>query len=140
MSNWLYDENGKMRKGLYTVYPEEIAKLAAQIDAELTLPREPHLNVPGENRHRVPMVKSRFAKCVFIQPGDKIRVHPHYAIAAKFDGWLTVVRAVMNPIMGLDVLAQAQDGTGGFVSPHMIVEWRCSDLATMDPRQPGWRP
>ncbi len=105
--SWLHDEQGNVRRELYTQSPNEIAAKAAELDARPT-------SYQGHPR-----------------VGLQVHVKPKYSIVSGCDGWMNVVRFDRSAINGPSVLSERPDGGGGgFISLEMIDGLRVgNDLA-----------
>ena len=108
-SNWLYDENGQVRKELYTMSKMELDEKQAELAAK-----------PNPEWCKECILKE--SKGIqALTSGDIIYVQSKYSIASKFCGRMTFI-CFHGAGLGLGMFCRTEDGGGGFISVEMLVD------------------
>lgn len=105
--NWLYDENGNVRKELRSLDTADIERKKVEIDANT----------------QVPVTQCEFQ----VQIGDELLLAPQFRNEGAWGAdWVIVVRVDRKIINGPSVhfLCLAPNGHGGFARADMFVGWR----------------
>lgn len=108
MSNWLLDEEGKVRKELYTMSPTELDEK----QAEVADTPEPQWVVDWRKEHWPEAVRA-------LESGDTIYVKPEYCVAKQFGGRMTFI------CFGGSINAffcRTEDRGGGWIGLEMLVD------------------
>ena len=108
MKHWALDENGKLRKELYTLSPSELDEQ----QASFAVTPEQQWSAEWRNQH--------FPKAVLaLESGDVIYIKPEYSVAAKFGGRMTFISfgGSMNAFF-----CRTEDKGGGWIGPEMLVD------------------
>ena len=103
----LYDENGKLRKELYTISPTELDEIQAGLDLE-------------PDKDWVLQLRERFWPQAVrnLKPGDIIYIRPEYSVAKGFGGRMTFISfgGSCNAFF-----CRTEDRGGGWIGPEMLV-------------------
>lgn len=100
--NWLYDENGNVRKELYTQGRVELNELERNLT---TVPD--WCQIPPE--------------LAALKRGDTIYIKPEYEVANKFGGRMTFIQ-LSGVSDGPCLFCRTDDGGGGFIGREMLVD------------------
>jgi hypothetical protein len=136
MSNWLYDEHGRVRKELYQLSRNELDEKQLEVTAPDSEHNPPWTDecTPGCDPRLWPNSNPALKA---LESGDTIYVKPTYSVAAEFNGRMTFI-AFAGVAGGLPpskcMFCRTENGGGGFVGTSMLVD---PSNPTMKPKQEG---
>ena len=120
-NNWLYDENGEVRKQLYQMSSRELDEKQLEVLTRPDLHNPPWSDKP-EPWHDKKLWPSSNPALSELESGDVVYIDPSLFVAKQFGGRMTFIAFAGSTGLAKCMFCRTEDGGGGFIDTSHLVD------------------